>query len=221
MSQFAPLLASALHAASSDLAQSRGRRYRCLLSKGVAFLRTGGLSQPTHPFFYAGRRLAALAQHCYCYCSCSSRDDDAPRRELCVYAFADDGFLTAADALLVREGPGFITIDGTDGKNRTKGDALVAKHSRAETQALNLEQKGWPKAKGKLEAKLRHVLQTLCGDKDQEMSSLTIRAAALVLERARALLERRCARERGKKWPFGCIERLRSRGALSTDRLVA
>ena len=111
-------------------------------------------------------------------------DDDAPRRELCVYAFADDGFLTAADALLVREGPGFITIDGTDGKNRTKVDALVAKHSRAETQALNLEQKGWPKAKGKLEAKLRHVLQTLCGDKDQEMSSLSIRAAALVLERA-------------------------------------
>ena len=110
-------------------------------------------------------------------------DDDAPRSELCVYAFADDG-LTAADALLVREGPGFITIDGTDGKNRTKVDALVAKHSRAETQALNLEQKGWPKAKGKLEAKLRHVLQTLCGDKDQEMGSLTIRAAALVLERA-------------------------------------
>ena len=103
---------------------------------------------------------------------------------MCVYAFADDGFLTAADALLVREGPGFITIDGTDGKNRTKVDALVAKHSRAETQALNLEQKGWPKAKGKLEAKVRHVLQTLCGDKDQEMSGLTIRAAALVLERA-------------------------------------
>ena len=107
-------------------------------------------------------------------------DDAAPRRELCVYAFADDGFLTAADALLVREGPGFITIDGTDGKNRTKVDALVSKHRTAETQALNLEQKGWPKAKGKLEAKLRHVLQTLCGDKDQEMSGLTIRAAALV-----------------------------------------
>lgn len=110
-------------------------------------------------------------------------DDGAARRELCVYSFADDGFLTQADALLVREGPGFITIDGSDATNRLKVDALVSKH-KGETAALNLEQKGWPRAKGKLEAKLGHSLNTLCGEKHQALIGLAARAAALVLERA-------------------------------------
>ena len=85
---------------------------------------------------------------------------------------------------MVREGPGFITIDGTDGKNRTKVDALVSKHRTAETQALNLEQKGWPKAKEETRSEIVARPPDPCGDKDQEMSGLTIRAAALVLERA-------------------------------------
>jgi len=110
-------------------------------------------------------------------------DDVAPRRELHVYAFEDDQFLTTADALLVREGPSVVVHDQSD----QPLEQLVSKH-KTRRETADLEGRGWPKVKAKLEATVCDKLSFLCGETRGADACLrdarACRAAAHCLERA-------------------------------------